>query len=296
MARSGAAIVGPILGVLLILCTGSITAAQTSSSNIDRETTATPPEHNDCRFCTPQTHELAGKYLLNDSNDAAQQSNKRRFSESLERFGADQKNVYLAPFHRSSILWDAILLGGTSGLIAVDKRASAALPQSHLNVSTDISDVGLIGIEAAAGGLWLSSFSSHDDRARETGVLSFEAFVNSASVYAVTQLLAGRERPLEGAGHGRFWQHNTLNSSFPSGHATFAWSTATIIAHEYPRPIVEWLAYGTATAVSVTRFTGRTHFPSDVVVGSVFGYLIGRYVFHTHCGAGRSPACKRSEN
>jgi membrane-associated phospholipid phosphatase len=31
--------------------------------------------------------------------------------------------------------------------------------------------------------------------------------------------------------------------------------------------------------VSTTRVLSREHFPSDVIVGSTFGYLIGDYVF-----------------
>jgi hypothetical protein len=39
-----------------------------------------------------------------------------------------------------------------------------------------------------------------------------------------------------------------------------------------------WLA----TAVSISRYTGRNHFLSDVLVGSALGYGIGRYVYKTH--------------
>ena len=38
--------------------------------------------------------------------------------------------------------------------------------------------------------------------------------------------------------------------------------------------------YSLATTVSASRVIARQHFPSDVVVGSVFGYLIGGYVVH----------------
>jgi len=57
---------------------------------------------------------------------------------------------------------------------------------------------------------------------------------------------------------------------------------ASVLAHEYPHPWVQLLAYGTATTVSVTRVTGLQHFPADVAVGGVFGYLIGRHIFHAH--------------
>jgi membrane-associated phospholipid phosphatase len=37
--------------------------------------------------------------------------------------------------------------------------------------------------------------------------------------------------------------------------------------------------YSLATAVSISRFTARKHFLSDVLVGSALGYGIGRYVY-----------------
>lgn len=209
----------------------------------------------------------------------------------LKRGLRDQKEIYAAPFQRSNLKWDALFLVGTGALIATDRQASRALPTDHLTVSRHISDTGLIGTGAALGGIWLSSLSTKDQHSRETGMLGIEAFANTAGVYAVTQLLAGRERPFQGTGNGRFWQNNSLNSSFPSGHAAFTWSMASVIAHEYPRPWVKWLAYGTAAAVSATRFTGREHFPSDVVVGSAFGYLIGTHIFHSQCKPGLSEAC-----
>jgi membrane-associated phospholipid phosphatase len=39
-------------------------------------------------------------------------------------------------------------------------------------------------------------------------------------------------------------------------------------------------AYSLAAGVSITRVLGQEHFPSDVLVGSACGWLIGRYVVH----------------
>lgn len=47
-----------------------------------------------------------------------------------------------------------------------------------------------------------------------TQKLGFEAFANTLAVCPVTQLVAGRERPLEGAGRGRFWINNCIDSRF----------------------------------------------------------------------------------
>jgi membrane-associated phospholipid phosphatase len=86
-----------------------------------------------------------------------------------------------------------------------------------------------------------------------------------------------------------------LGSSFPSAHSSFTWTMASVVAHEYPKPWVRWLVYGTATTVSVTRVTGLKHFPSDVAVGGAFGYLIGQQVFNAHCVLGRSSSCRSSK-
>lgn len=72
-------------------------------------------------------------------------------------------------------------------------------------------------------------------------------------------------------------------ASFPSGHATISWALASVIAHEYKdNRSVSFGAYGVAAIVSVSRFTGRNHFLSDVLVGSAIGYGIGRYVYRQH--------------
>ena len=88
---------------------------------------------------------------------------------------------------------------------------------------------------ASVAGLWLSSLKTDDAHARETGFLGAEAFANTAAVVGLTQLIAGRERPTEGNGNGRFWQNNTLGSSFPSAHSSFTWTLASVVAHEYPK-------------------------------------------------------------
>lgn len=213
---------------------------------------------------------------------ANQQDSDRTFVGLIKRGVRDQKEIYSAPFHRRNLKWDALFLVTTGGLIAADRYAAGAISRNNLAIPQHISDVGLYSTMATTGVLYLSGIVRKDEHARETGFLGFEALGNTLVVDAVTQLIAGRERPLEGSGHGRFWVNNALNSSFPSQHSGLTWSMASVLAHEYPRPWVQILAYGTATTVSVTRMTGVKHFPADVVVGGVFGYFIGQHIFHAH--------------
>ena len=92
-----------------------------------------------------------------------------------------------------------------------------------------------------------------------------------------------RERPTLDSAKGKFFQKSVgLDSSFPSTHSIIAWSSAAVIASEYPSPLIQIAAYGMATGVSLTRVLGKQHFPSDVLVGSAVGWMVGRYVFHKH--------------
>jgi len=98
------------------------------------------------------------------------------------------------------------------------------------------------------------------------------------------KLIFWRERPYQDGGRGRFFQSNAgVDSSFPSSHSVLAWASAAVIAGEYPNPWTQVLVYGGAAGISFTRLMGQQHFPSDVLVGSAVGWLVGHYVYkHRH--------------
>jgi len=229
-----------------------------------------------------------------DNSVSANDPRDRRNDHSLLRRGMDdQRQIYLSPFHSKNVKWDLLFVAGTGALIASDRHISSQIPASGAHVSQVISNVGLYSTTASVAGVWLFGMKNDDSHARETGILALESFANTAGVVALTQVAAGRERPTEGNGNGRFWQNNALGSSFPSAHSAFTWTMATVIAHEYPKQWVQWLSYGTALAVSTTRVTGLKHYSADVAVGGAFGYLIGRQIFNSHCTPGLSAKCGR---
>jgi membrane-associated phospholipid phosphatase len=208
---------------------------------------------------------------------------KRFFKNLLD----DQRAIWTSPFHLhgTDARWLAPLGLSTAALVATDGRTSRELVEhgdnlERLRISRGLSRLGsLYATGAAAGILYLSGRATHDDRLRETGLLAAEALVNSMIVVSALKTATQRERPPEDHSDGRFF---VGGSSFPSGHAISAWSLATVIAEEYGhhRPVVQVGAYGLAAAVSISRYTGRNHFLSDVLVGSAMGYGIGHYVYH----------------
>ncbi len=167
----------------------------------------------------------------------------------------------------------------TGLLMTEDSWLSKQVPPGRASFSKSISDYATYSMIATAGSAYLWGHITRNDHLQETGFLSGEAALNSTAVAYLLKNIATRQRPLEGHGNGNFFHGG---SSFPSEHAAVAWSIASIVAHEYPGPLTKFFAYGLASAVTVTRVTGKQHFPSDVVVGSALGWYLGRQVFRAH--------------
>ncbi len=201
----------------------------------------------------------------------------------LENLARDQRAIWTTParLRWEDANWLVPLGGATAGLLAIDREVGRRLPNTphRLEVSRRVSNYGVGSLIGAAGGLYLWGKMTHDDHKRETALLSGEALLDTMAVTTVLQRMTGRERPLVSGAAGNFGQGGT---AFPSNHASAAWSVASVIAHEYPGPLTKLLAYGMATTVSVTRVSGKQHFPSDVFVGGVAGWLIGRQVYRAH--------------
>jgi hypothetical protein len=221
-----------------------------------------------------------------------QQSHHGFISRAVKRGLEDQKGLYLAPFKPSNFKWDALVLAGTSGFLVTDRHIENNLPGGHYQFYQDSSNIAIAGLSTALAGVWLYGIKSDHPHARETGQLELEALVNAFLIYAPMQFIAGRQRPGEGNGHGDFLRHHAMNTSFPGGHAMFTWTMATVLAHEYPKPWVQVLAYSAAFTVTASRFLARDHWSSDMFVGSALGIGIGTNIFQAHCDPELSTSCR----
>lgn len=61
------------------------------------------------------------------------------------------------------------------------------------------------------------------------------------------------------------------DASFPSGHTSFAFNTATSLVLAYPRWYVAAPAYAWAGVVGYSRMHLGMHYPTDVLVGAIVG-------------------------
>jgi len=214
----------------------------------------------------------------------ADDSARTGFSGHFVDLFEDQKRIWTSPskIRLSDANWMVPLGGVTAGLFVTDRQFSASLNQNPTTLKhyKDFSNYGIAGMIGGAAGLYAFSFPTHNEHWRETGFLAGEAALNSLITVEALKYSMQRERPYQGNGSGAFFHGGT---SFPSEHSAAAWSIAGVIAHEYPGPLPSILAYGAASAISLSRIKAHQHFPSDVLVGSVLGYLISQNVYrHRH--------------
>ncbi len=204
-----------------------------------------------------------------------------------KRLLRDQEAIWTSPAHLrpKDGIWLAPFGIATGLLIGSDthtmNHAMQISPNDQKKANTfSTGGVAALAAVPAAGYMW--SLFNHAPQAHETGLLTGEALINSLAVNEVLKVTFRRDRPLTNNAAGNFFRSSPGNSSFPSNHAIMAWSMASVVASEYPGWLTSGAVYGLAGAVSASRVLAEQHFPSDVVVGSVAGWLIGRYVYHAH--------------
>ena len=207
-------------------------------------------------------------------------------------FLRDQKDIWTFPVQLGKghhWLPTLSITGVTAGLIVADPHVMPyfqdhARNLDHLNDTFD-STITTAEVIAIPTTLLITGYARQDRYQVGTAILAGEAYGDAAVVDLAVKAITRRKRPSDVPPGGDF--HKTFfaggkspfkGSSFPSGHAAGAFSVATVIASRYHNhKWVPWVMYGMATAISFSRVTTSSHFPSDVFLGAALGYTITRF-------------------
>lgn len=133
-----------------------------------------------------------------------------------------------------------------------------------------VSDINNPVSIAVPASVWLTGMITHDNDLKKKALYLTESFAVSTAVTWAMKVSINRSRP--------FVNNSSLvpevyirHYSFPSGHTSEAFATATSLSLAFPKWYVIAPAYTFATLVGYSRMYLGVHYPSDVITGALVG-------------------------
>ena len=137
-------------------------------------------------------------------------------------------------------------------------------------VSNSVALAPAPAVGVAIGGLCAGDAQDRQERLRDAAeVASAELF--NLGVTMGAKSLVQRPRPWVAYEGDLVCLQHVSSTSFPSGHTSTAFATATSLTLVYPQWYVAVPAYLWAGAVGYSRMYVGAHFPTDVLAGALLG-------------------------
>ena len=203
------------------------------------------------------------------------------------RVGCAGWSTITTPFHWDGT--DALRAGGVLAATAaafllddeikrlMDRNQTAGLDRVE-NVVVRYGETKVVVI--ISGGVYLAGLVGGDRWLRETGLLAGTALLITGAGTQLLKAVVGRARPY--TGHGpHFFTPFTADEdfhSFPSGHATAAFTLSSVLASRIDNPWATAALYGMATATALSRVYSGNHWFSDVIFGALAASAAGRRI------------------
>lgn len=103
-------------------------------------------------------------------------------------------------------------------------------------------------------------------------------FAESILCNGILKLLIRRIRPSDVNSAITILINRPMDFSFPSGHTMISFAAATVIFNINKKWGVG--AFVLASLIGFSRLYLYVHYPSDVIVGAIFGVLVGIFALH----------------
>ncbi len=201
--------------------------------------------------------------------------------------GRDIVHIATAPAHWNGKQWlsFSIQTGAIVGTaVALDKSVRTFAQDNRSYTSDRIADqfnrFGSSYPSFALIGFYAGGAIFHKQTAKMVALDGGAAtLIASVGITPLLKELFGRHRPFYNDGPFKFSPFS-LHESFPSGHSTRAFVTASVIAAHYRQFWIKTVAYALATMVAYARVNYDVHFASDVLAGALIGISVGTAVVH----------------
>lgn len=162
-----------------------------------------------------------------------------------------------------------------AGTYFFDEQIRNITPDFGLEFGEIIDTKVMIGTAAT---LYASSFLLNDEGFSKASFQSLTSSFITGGTILVFKIFTGRARPYMNEGKNSFGFFRGFESddyrSLPSAHSGLIWAITTPYAEKYSK----WL-YVIPSVISGFRVIEDQHWTSDVVVGSLIGYLTGKIIY-----------------
>jgi len=167
-----------------------------------------------------------------------------------------------------------LLSSAQGGLQRLDDRIMIDLSEHRTPPQTDvfmfISKYNNLVNAAVPVGVFTAGLINNDKGTRQNGLYIASSSVVNALVTLAIKKIVKRPRPFNGQVRiNAVYQPGS--TSFPSGHTSSAFATATSLSQAYRKWYVIAPAYLYAGAIGYSRMYLGVHYPTDVAAGAVLG-------------------------
>ena len=203
----------------------------------------------------------------------------------------DGGKVYMSPLHWTiGDCLKALALGGA--VVAIHQldvplnnviySNNTPFIKSFSNTMQPLGNV--FYILPAIGGTYIYARLSKNDDLSGLTITAGKAVIVANAIATWSKVLAHRHRPSDDTpSKPDQWDGPRLdlkNDSFFSSHTVTAFALATVISSTYSdHKWVPPVAYSVASLIGVSRITGHDHWATDVFVGAVIGYGVGKLIY-----------------
>lgn len=175
----------------------------------------------------------------------------------------------------SALLFDSVIKS------SIQSSQSSSLDQLTYLPNSVLGNFRVMGSGALAS--WGVGYLTNDIRLQKTSRLALESLFYSAMIKSGMKNFFHRSRPYTGNSssdwNGPGGSSNPGRLSFPSGHATCAFTMATVVSEQYSDvEIVPWISYSLAALTAWSRVYSNKHWTSDVIVGAAIGHYTAKMV------------------
>jgi membrane-associated phospholipid phosphatase len=174
-----------------------------------------------------------------------------------------------------ALLLSFCLLHGSSIAQNADINLLKSINKNETNFKNKYLELNASSVTAlslgAPAGIAIAGFIKHDKQLQRDALYMGGAFAVNSIITQATKRIIDRKRPFETYSFIIKRDDESGGLSFPSGHTSSAFCTATSVALRYRKWYFVAPSYLFAGSVAWARMYQGVHYPSDVFAGAVVG-------------------------